>query len=159
MQVSRPHMPGYGLLGPSEGRGLLPWSWAEERLRDARNYWIATAAPDGRPHAMAVWGIWDESAFFFSTGASTRKARNLAHDPRCVVTTERADEAVIVEGRVDVASEQGIRDRVSERYSAKYGMGFPTDSNVYRVRPEVVFGLIEDEAEFLGAATRWTFEA
>jgi hypothetical protein len=23
---SRPHMPGYGTLGPEEGTGLLPWS-------------------------------------------------------------------------------------------------------------------------------------
>jgi hypothetical protein len=37
-QVSRPYMPGYGILGPDEGSGLLPWSWAAERLSHARNY-------------------------------------------------------------------------------------------------------------------------
>ena len=25
-------MPGYGVVGPEEGSGLLPWSWAQERL-------------------------------------------------------------------------------------------------------------------------------
>lgn len=31
-RASRPHMPDYGIKGPDERRGLLPWSWAEERL-------------------------------------------------------------------------------------------------------------------------------
>jgi hypothetical protein len=36
--VSRPYMPGYGIAGPTEGSGLLHWSWAAERLTAARNY-------------------------------------------------------------------------------------------------------------------------
>ena len=36
--ADRPHMPGYGIRGPAEGSGLLPWSWAVERLRAARNF-------------------------------------------------------------------------------------------------------------------------
>jgi len=43
-------MPGYGIAGPGEGRGLLPWSWAEERIAAARRYWLATVAADGAPH-------------------------------------------------------------------------------------------------------------
>lgn len=159
MQASRPTMPGYGILGPDEGRGLLPWGWAEERLAAARNYWLSTVRPDGRPHAMAVWGLWIDEGFFFSTGESSRKARNLEGESRCVVTTERADEAVIVEGRAEPATDQSFLERAKARYAEKYGMAYPLDSGVYRVRPEVVFGLIEDEAEFLGAATRWCFEA
>ena len=45
-------MPGYGIVGPDEGRGLLPWSWAEERLIASHDYWVATVWPDGRPHVM-----------------------------------------------------------------------------------------------------------
>jgi len=37
-QVSRPYMPGYGILDPDQGSGLLPWSWAAERMSSARNY-------------------------------------------------------------------------------------------------------------------------
>ncbi len=58
-QASRPYMPGYGVLGPREGTGLLPWKWAEERLTDSRNCWVVTVWPDGRPHAMPVWGVWE----------------------------------------------------------------------------------------------------
>jgi hypothetical protein len=56
-RASRPYMPGYGILGPTKGSGLLPWSWAEERLTASRNYWVASSWPDGRPHSMPVWGV------------------------------------------------------------------------------------------------------
>ncbi len=151
-------MPGYGLLGPNEGRGLLPWSCAEERLRSSWNYWISTVRAGGRPHAMPVWGVWEAESFCFSTASGSRKARNLGQDPRCVVTTESAGEAVILEGAAELESGIELLERVSRAYGAKYPMGYPPDSHVYRVWPELVFGFVEAESEFLGAATRWEFD-
>ncbi len=29
-------MPGYGIVGPDAGSGLLPWSWAEAQLKTIR---------------------------------------------------------------------------------------------------------------------------
>ena len=95
-QASRPFMPGYGI---SEGEeGLLPWSWAVERLEKSHNYWVMTVRPGGRPHAMPVWGVWLDGRYFFSTARTSRKAANLAANPNCVVGTESAAEAVILEG-------------------------------------------------------------
>ena len=37
-RASRPLMPGYGFVGPDAGVGLLPWSWAEERLLESKNF-------------------------------------------------------------------------------------------------------------------------
>ena len=156
-RASRPHMPNYGLLGPEEGRGLLPWSWAEERLRATRNFWVSTVSASGAPHAMPVWCVWEEGALWFSTDGASRKARNLARDARCVVTTEGAAEAVIVEGSAELATAAPVLARVAEVYGAKYGMGYPPDSNVYAVRPRVAFGFVESAAQFAGAATRWQF--
>ena len=31
-RISRPYMPGYGILAADQGSGLLPWSWAADRL-------------------------------------------------------------------------------------------------------------------------------
>src|SRR2546427_9849951 len=89
---SRPHMPGYGL--PKGTKGLLPWGWAEQRLKKSHNYWITTVRPDGSPHTMIVWGLWLDGRFYFSTGRQSRKARNLAANPKCILCTERADEAI-----------------------------------------------------------------
>lgn len=45
-KAGRPHMPGYGILDADKGRGLLPWSWATERLAKAHTYWVATTRVD-----------------------------------------------------------------------------------------------------------------
>lgn len=153
-QASRPHMPEYGLLAADQGQGLLPWRWAEERLERSHNYWISTTRPDGHPHAAAVWGIWWNNAFYFSSGRLTRKARNLAHHPGCVVSTESAAQAVIVEGIAELVHGKTL-ERLGRAYRTKYNSDYPGDSNVYIVHPKVVFGFIEAEAEFSGSATRW----
>jgi|RhiMetdeSRZDD1v2_1073273.scaffolds.fasta_scaffold1906645_1 hypothetical protein len=150
-------MPEYGLLAPDEGQGLLPWSWAVERLMRARNYWVATTQPHGRPHVTAVWGLWFDESFYFSTGRQSRKARNLADRPHCVVCTEDAAEAVIVEGSAALVGDPVLLRRIANVYRAKYASSFPDDSNVYMIRPQIVFGFIESAAEFAGTATRWRF--
>src|SRR6516225_7501049 len=93
-------MPGYGIVGAGEGDGLLPWTWAVKHLAGSRNYFLSTTRPDGRPHVMVVWGLWLDDTFQFSTDKTSRKAKNLTHNPHCVVCPEGADEAVIVEGVV-----------------------------------------------------------
>jgi hypothetical protein len=118
---------------------------------------VATTRPDGRPHATPVWGIWWEGAFYFSTGRLTRKARNLAQNPHCVVGTENAREAVIVEGTAELVGDAGIINILAPIYGRKYGGDYPLDSNVYAVRPAVVFGFVDDQEEFSGSATRWSF--
>jgi pyridoxamine 5'-phosphate oxidase-like protein len=157
--ASRPFMPEYGLKKATEGHGLLPWRWAQSRLLKSHNYWIATTRPGGRPHVMPVWGLWLDDAFYFSTGAKSRKARNLAANSHCVICTENAAQAVVLEGRAKKFSLR--RNRAFFRcfvadYKKKYNWKIDgTEGNFYAVRPRVVFGLWEKD--FLGASTRWLF--
>jgi hypothetical protein len=152
-------MPGYGIMPAVGGDGLLPWSWAVQRLERSHNYWVATGRPDGSSHLAAVWGVWVEGAFRFSTGGRSRKARNLTADPRCVVTPEHAEESVVVEGVAERVTDDAELSRLMAAYRAKYGSGFPdpVQNPVFAVRPRVVFGIIEREAEFSASATRWVF--
>jgi Pyridoxamine 5'-phosphate oxidase len=55
-----------------------------DRLKKSRQYWIATTRPHGAPHLMIIWGLWFEDSFWFRPGAASRKARNLAENPRCI---------------------------------------------------------------------------
>jgi len=156
VRASRPHIPGYGIVGENEGRGLLPWSWAELRLTKSWNYWLATARPDSRPHVMPVWGLWREGTFWFSTGDKTVKARNLAVNPRCVVCTERANDAVVLEGIAEWVPASASLEPLWQAYEKKYKWDMK-GSGFYRVRPGVAFGLIEEGELFTQTATRWTF--
>jgi hypothetical protein len=159
-RASRPHMPGYGL--PEGSKGLLPWSWAEQRLKRSHNYWITTVKPDGSPHSMVVWGLWQDGRVIFSTGSKSRKARNLAKNRNCVACTELANEAVIVEGVAEIA-DLGTRRKFLPVYERKYKFdmgGMKKDilsmkEPVFAVRPRLVFGLWEKH--FIGKSTRWTF--
>ena len=159
-RATRPYMPGYGLLGPDEGTGLLSWQWAEERLTSSRNYWVVSLWPDGRPHAMPVWGLWHEGAFWFSSSKGSRKARNLAADPRCVVTTEDAADPVVIEGSAELVTEPEALAAMLALENAKYDTNYTIDlldpdvNAVYRVRPRWAFGLRHDD--FTGSPTRWT---
>lgn len=153
-------MPDYGILDADEGEGLLPWEWAAERLSVSHNYLVATARPDGRPHMMPVWGLWLDDALYFSTGRQSRKARNLGVNPHCVVSTDRLDEAVILEGAAEEVADRASLKPFYEAYKVKYDwdfeeMGFDKEP-VYLVRPRVVFGI--RESDFTSSVTRWKFD-
>lgn len=111
---------------------------------------------------MVVWGLWMNGAFLFSTGRKSRKARNLATNPRCVVGTEHAQEAVIVEGIAEIAPVPARREFL-KKYKPKYDFDMSEMEQdilsmkepVFAVRPTVAFGLYEKK--FMSSATRWQF--
>lgn len=153
--ASRPHMPGYGILPATEGKGLLKWKWAAERLAKSHSYWLVTVRPEGAPHAMPIWGIWVDSAFYFSTGRKSRKGQNLATNPRCVLCTEDPEDAVVVEGVAEEIADPAEIKRLGVPYHKKYKPWKldPKLGPVFGVRPKVVFGL--QEKNFVESATRW----
>ena len=161
--ASRPYMPGYGIQGPAERSGLLPWSWAAERLASARNYWVVSVRPDGRPHSMPVWGMWDDGQLLFTSGVRSRKIRNLQADPRCVVSTEDAKDPVIVEGTAAIVTDLKRIGRVLELMNDKYGTSIeasfldPAVNATVAVRPRQVISM--RHGDFTGSPTRWAFDA
>ena len=156
--ASRPYMPGYGITAAEEDEGLLPWSWAVERLSRAHNYWLATSTRDGAPHLTAVWGVWLDDAFYFSCASTSRKARNLSVIAACAVSAEQADEAVIVEGFATEVGEQSTLRQFKAAYDPKYNWEIDVgQGGIFVVQPRIVFAFIEDPGQFQSSATRWTF--
>jgi PPOX class probable F420-dependent enzyme len=157
-EAARPRFPGvYGIHDDEDG--LLDWSWAEERLVAARNYWVATVRPDGSPHAMPVWGLWHEDAFYFSSAPDSRKAKNLAGNPAVTVHLESGDEVVVVEGTAGYASDEELLRRLGGDYSSKYSfdVSFTGGRSLVVVRPRVAYAWVEQD--FPSSATRFTFPA
>jgi hypothetical protein len=152
-------MPGYGILEAVAGTGLLPWNWAVERLSISHNYWLSTTRPDGRPHAMPVWGLWLNGSFYFSAGRLSRKTRNLAVNSNCAISTERAEEAVIVEGLAEEVVDHVSLRPFYDAYKVKYGWDMEQEpfvnEPVFAVRPLTVFAFTEKDLS--GSATRWSF--
>ena len=154
-RVSRPRLAkSYGISQDAEG--LLPWSWAAERLVASRSYWIGTTRADGSPHAAPVWGLWLDDAFVFGTAPDSRKGKNVRRDPRAVVHLESGDEVVILEGVMEPAE---LDERIADAYEAKYDFrperGESGDDGWYRLRPRVAYGWLE--RDYPASATRFGF--
>ncbi len=154
---SRPCLPtGYGIATGDEG--MLPWRHVTEQMAQARNYWVATTRPDGRPHVVPVWGLWLDERFYFSTDAASRKGRNLAASPELVVHLESGDDVVILEGIAEIVTDAPFLARFADAYDAKYQVRLDfTDPayRVYRLRLRVAWAW--QEKDFPQTATRWRF--
>jgi nitroimidazol reductase NimA-like FMN-containing flavoprotein (pyridoxamine 5'-phosphate oxidase superfamily) len=148
-KTGKPFMPGYDMMF-KKGRKSPSWNWAATRFAKSHNYWIATTRPDGRPHVMPIWGVWHNNTFHFSTGPQSRKGRNMARNPNCVVCTEDAAEAIIMEGKAQKlgAGTREAKDAYEEKY--KSSLYDP----VYTIKPRVVFGFVENGAF---DPVRWSF--
>jgi PPOX class probable F420-dependent enzyme len=141
--------PAYGISTDAEG--MLPWSWAEERLEASRNYWVVTVGADGEPAAAPVWGVWAEGAVYFGTSPGSRKGRNLARDPRVAIHLESGDEVVILQGEAEV---EEIGESVLDAYEAKYDYR-PPGTRLFRLRPTRALAWLE--ADYAKTATRFDF--
>jgi hypothetical protein len=167
------------------GAPIIPWEKVRERLDrsisqepgsggpDRHTTWLATTNPDGSPHVMPLGAMWVDGVFYFTSGATTRKARNLARDPRCVLTVATHDFDLVFEGKGVRVTDLATVRRIAEVYkaggweasvdegaislTAEYSApsAGPPPWDVYEVTPETVYAL--GTAEPYGA-TRWRFE-
>ncbi len=160
-KAGRPVFPDdYG--APDSDEGLLPWGYVEERMASSRNYWIATATPDGRVSATPVWGVWVQGTLYFDGSPQTRRGRNIAANPYVAVHLEDGAQAVMIEGEAhEVAGPDPdlTRDLVAA-YTAKYAEDNYTPTlnqwdqgGLFRLDKRRAFAW----TEFPKDATRWIF--
>lgn len=158
-QRGRPQMRNYGIADGEQG--MIEWAWVEDQMTRARNYWISTVTPDGKPHAAPVWGIWHDGALYFSTDGASRKAKNLSANPVVSAHLESGDDAVMLEGTAERVTDGDLLDTLSQVYNAKYP-GFVQDFRnqkdalvlVIRARKALAW----QESDFPNTATRWLFD-
>lgn len=157
------------------GAEPIPWSRALEQLQDdsvKKTYWLATVRPNGRPHVAGVGVLWLDGKFYFTSGEGTRKSRNLAENPNCVVSVTLPDLDLVVEGTATQVTDSATLQRIAERYAAQgwpasVGDGAitapysapsagPAPWRLYAVTPNTAFGVATAEPN---GAMRWRFES
>jgi nitroimidazol reductase NimA-like FMN-containing flavoprotein (pyridoxamine 5'-phosphate oxidase superfamily) len=167
-----------------DGYDAPPIAWARVRERldqgvtqppgtggpDRHTHWLATTNPDGSPHVMPLGVLWVDGAFYFNAGPGTRKARNVAQNPRCVITVATHPFDLVVEGEAVKVTDDAELRRIADVYAAEgweptvrdgalYAefsapSAGPPPWDVYRVTPATVYAL--GTAEPYGA-TRFRF--
>ena len=155
----RPNMPDYGVM-PDQTDGMLTWDWVDRQMRQARNYWLCTTCPNGRPHAVPVWAAWVEGYLYFGTDRSSVKARNIQNDNRVVIHLESGDETLIVEGTLSMSNEsEDLQSAIGRVYLDKYGLDPALDEEdvrQYRLQPHKIMAWLE--SDFPSTATYWLFD-
>jgi PPOX class probable F420-dependent enzyme len=111
-----------------------------------REIWVTTASAGGRPDAVPVWFWWDGEHVYFTTKASSRKARNLAHEPAIVLHNGDGTDPIIIKGEAEIVDDAVELERLDRAYAEKYvdpGSGaratiFVEGDVALRIRPRLV---------------------
>jgi hypothetical protein len=120
-------------------------------------HWLTTINPDGSAHVMPLGVLHIAGALYFTSGAGTRKSRNIARDPRCVVTLATHPFDLVMEGSAERVTDAATLQRVAgefaeggwpasvagEALTAEFSApaAGPPPWDVYRIQPATVFAL------------------
>jgi len=156
------------------GDAELPWSRAETALSTPASpeitHFLGTCRPDGTPHAAGIGAQWMAGHFYFTSNPTTRKARDLAVNPRCTISARLDGIDLVLEGTAARVTDSETLERVAAAYrdggwpaqvegdalTAPFSApsAGPPPWEVYRFTPHTVVGVATREPY---GATRWTF--
>jgi hypothetical protein len=169
-------------LGAPDGLPPVKWENILEKLdagsppapdaHNARTTWLSTLNENGSPHVTAVGALRLDGSFWFQTGSGTRKARNVARDPRCSIAVSILDTDVVAEGTAERETDPATLTRLAQAWAdqgwpaaldeTRTGITAPFNVpsqrappwNVYRIKPDSVIVTLGTEP---GGLTRFRF--
>src|SRR3954468_14997596 len=171
-------------LGEADGLPTIEWSQVETQLADLlmhddpqspnrSTFWLTTMNADGSPHVTSVGALFHAGSCWFQTGERTRKAKNVARDPRCAISVATKSFDVMVSGEARRVTAAKIVAEIAALWASSGWPAQPDDSGtgitapfnapalgpapwfVYEVKPHTAtaVGTAEDTA----GSTRWRF--
>jgi hypothetical protein len=161
---------------------LIPWERVQAVLDqeisqapgtggpDRHTCWLATIDPGGRPHVVGIGAHQVDGAWYFTSGPSARKSKNLTRDARCTISVALDDFDLVVEGSAERVTDGPTLERIVAIFAER---GWPAEPrgdevwaefsapsagpppwHLYRLVPERAVALATSEP---GGATRWRF--
>ncbi|MEY2569548.1 MAG: hypothetical protein QOE35_4077 [Actinomycetota bacterium] len=146
----------------SPGAAARPWSEVVTALEKAEIFWLSTVRADARPHVTPLPAMWLDGALYFCTGPGEQKSRNLAANPRCVLTTGstayRSGLDIVVEGEAARVTDDAVLHRLAQMWQDKLDWHFDVvdgafhdpdnpagSADVFRVAPTKVLAFGKGE--------------
>jgi hypothetical protein len=163
------------------GQPALPWSRPRDRLAagppqpdvPGGEFFavLGTSRPNCRPHAAGIGARWRDGDLYFTSGAGTRKARNLAANPACTIAVRLAGIDLVLEGEANRVVDRPTLEELAALYRAggwpaevvgdaftapfSASSGGPPPWHLYRFTFHTAFGVATAEP---WGATRWRFD-
>lgn len=113
-----------------------PWAEVVDVLTSSEMFWLSTVRRDGRPHVTPLPAMWLDGALHFCTGPGEQKAKNLAANPRCILTTGtnqfRSGLDVVVEGAAARVTDQAQLRRLAAMWESKLDWAFEVVAEGFR---------------------------
>ncbi|GAC1429413.1 MAG: TIGR03667 family PPOX class F420-dependent oxidoreductase [Ktedonobacteraceae bacterium] len=97
----------------------------DQRLRDDYVIWLHSTRPDGRPHAVVVWFLWDGGSVLIFSQPNKQKLRNIQHNPNILLAFDNSNngsDPITIEGTAKILTHNEI-DVTLTAYVQKYGAG------------------------------------
>ncbi|HWC33740.1 MAG TPA: pyridoxamine 5'-phosphate oxidase family protein [Mycobacteriales bacterium] len=119
-------------LGELYDLPLVDWTRVTDRLAqgltlppgtggpDHHTIWLVTTNDDGSPHVNGIGAVWVDDTFWFCTGATSRKGRNLARDPRCAMSLATSEMELVVEGTAERVTNHETVARLCARWADEW---------------------------------------
>ncbi len=97
----------------------------DQRLHNDYVIWLNSIRPDGRPHAVVVWFLWDGESVLMFSRPKNQKVHNIQHNPNVLLAldnTNNGSDPITIEGTATLLA-QGDTDVTLAAYVKKYGDG------------------------------------
>ena len=94
----------------------------DERLRKNLIIWLSSVRPDGRPHLVPVWFLWDGKNILIFSQPNTQKIRNLQQNTNVILAlddTKDGEDVVMLEGKAEFLNDPAVNPALPA-YAAKY---------------------------------------
>lgn len=80
--------------------------------------WLTTLDEDGAPHTTGIGAEWHQGTWWFETGRTSRKGRNLARDPRCSLAVALTEFDLTVNGTAELVEDPAVVAELAEIWAA-----------------------------------------
>jgi PPOX class probable F420-dependent enzyme len=94
----------------------------EQRLREDKVLWLGSVRPEGRPHLVPVWFLWDGATILIFSVPEQQKIRNIRNNPNVILAlddTQDGEDVITIEGTAALPVDSVATPELPE-YVAKY---------------------------------------
>ena len=97
----------------------------DQRLHNDYVIWLHSTRPDGHPHAVVVWFLWDGETILMFSQPQKQKLRNIQHNQNVLLAldnTNNGSDPITIEGTATLLTWSDV-DSMIAAYTQKYSEG------------------------------------